>query len=359
MEKKQLIERIYNHVESGDTDKASIACLRLARKVGDSFSTIVFLRELYPDQDQFEVAFYEEAQNLNTKAKEFLWKTTAKRWLDERTLDFSISTDSTKNVLAMGVGEMVREVEQLRSSIDDLELPEGMGEYDTAAFTDRHLGLKVQARLKIKACQTILERVRTRCLDYATRIERQIAAADVASDLMARLQIDVQNYYAERCDSAYKKLRKADSLIGSAEPEDHALLLTSIRRAVKAVADHHFPPKPDPQVCLDGQIHELGDQQYLNRLQEFCSSLAPSSASGLLLQAELDYLAVFIRKLHEVASKGVHDEVSSLEAKQGLLGLYMFLSNLIAKLEQRIKREGESESTVQQSTSTGQRHAGS
>jgi hypothetical protein len=47
----------------------------------------------------------------------------------------------------------------------------------------------------------------------------------------------------------------------------------------------------------------------------------------------LDHLAVFLRRLNDVASKGVHAQVSALEAaRQGLVGVYMFLSNVIAKL---------------------------
>ena len=152
---------------------------------------------------------------------------------------------------------------------------------------------------------------------------------------MASVQNDVHNYYAERSQTAYEKLQKAASLIGSKEPEDHALLLTSIRRAVKAVADYHSPASANPVKCHDGVTREMGDEQYLNRLQEFCSSLVPSSSSAKLLRAEMDYLSVFVRRLNDVASKGVHAEVTSMEAKQGLLGLYLFVSNLIAKLEQK------------------------
>ena len=348
MNEHELIDRIYNHVESGDTDKATVACLRLARRVGDSFNTIVFLRELYPDRHQLQVEFFEETQDLKKDAQEFLWKTTQDRWIQERSLDYSLSTDQDdRNVLAMGVGELIREVEQMEKSIDDLQLPRGMGEFDTAAFTDRHTELKGQIRLKIRACHTILERIRTRCLNYATRIERQLKAADAASDLMGSLQNDVHNYYAERCEPAYQKLRKAASLIKSKEPEDHALLLTSIRRAVKAVADYHFPSRPEPVLCHDGKTRQLGEEQYLNRLQEFCCSQLPSSKSAKLLRAEIDYLGVFVRRLNEVASKGVHAEVSGLEAKQGLLGLYMFLSNLIAKLEQQPAGTSEAESAAQ------------
>ncbi len=335
MDEHALIERIYDHVESGAVDKATVACLRLARKMGDSFNVVVFLRELYPDRHQLKVAFFEETQRLKKDAQDFLWKTTQDRWLEERSLDYSLADDEDKNVLAMGVGDLIREIEQMEKSIGDLRLPLGMGEFDTAAFTDRHSQLKSQMRLKIRACHTILERIRTRCLNYATRIEQQLRTADRASGLMASVQNDVHNYYAERSQTTYEKLRKAASLIGSKEPEDHALLLTAIRRAVKAVADYHFPPRATPVKCHDGVTRELSDEQYLNRLQEFCVSKTSSSSSGKLLRAEMDYLSNFVRRLNDVASKGVHAEVSSLEAKQGLLGLYLFLSNLIAKLDQK------------------------
>jgi hypothetical protein len=58
------------------------------------------------------------------------------------------------------------------------------------------------------------------------------------------------------------------------------------------------------------------------------------STSRDLLKADLDYLAVFARKLNDVASKGVHAEVSAQEAKQGLLGLYTFLFNVSYKLQE-------------------------
>ena len=53
----------------------------------------------------------------------------------------------------------------------------------------------------------------------------------------------------------------------------------------------------------------------------------------MLIKAELDYFMVFARKLHDIASKGVHAEVTVIEAKQGFVGLYLFLSNLIQKLQ--------------------------
>jgi hypothetical protein len=150
---------------------------------------------------------------------------------------------------------------------------------------------------------------------------------------VAAIEEEVLGYYAERDRLVHQKLEKASSLAQSDDPEDFSLLLTSIRRAVKAVADFHLPPSKEQVVCSDGQTRELGEEQYLNRLQEFCAKQLPSDSASRLLKAELELLAVFVRRLNDVASKGVHSEVTKPEAVQGLKGLYMFLSNLIARLD--------------------------
>lgn len=329
-----LVERIYSYCEAGEVDKATFACLRLARAVGDALSIVLFLRELYPDRRQLRSAFYEETQHLKESAQKFVWENTLEHWLEERTLEFSLDPDDAdKNVFVMGVGELRHEVEQLERSIEDLRPPPGMGEYDTAVFTDQHEHRKSMLRLKIRACTVVMERVRTRCLYYALRVESQLAAREKTSDLVSSIQNDVHNYYATRCEPAYQSIRKAVELLGSTDPEDHALLLTSVRRAVKSVADYHYPPVAGAVICADGQHRQLGEDQYLNRLEEFCRTQFGDHSASKLLRAELDYLTVFIRRINDVASKGVHGEVTFIEARQGVLGLYLFLSNLIVKLE--------------------------
>lgn len=334
MQLRSLIDRIIGHCEEGAVDKATMSCLRLARSVGDTYNVIFFLRELYPDIRQLHSAVFGETKHLKPEARKFIWDNSGEHWLAERTLDYSLNPDEPdKNVLALGVGDLVREVEQLQQSIEDLRLPSGMGEFDLAAFTDRHTEIKGGLRLKIRACHTVLERVRTRCLYYAVRIEGQLDSQRKISDLVGGLQQQVHNYYAVRCEPAYQRIVKAAELLTSFNPEDHALLLTSIRRAVKAVADYHYPPAAQPVVCQDGTVRQLGDDQYLNRLEEFCRKEFGAHTSSRLLSAELDYLLVFIRRVNDVASKGVHGDVTHAEARQGLLGLYIFLSNMIAKLE--------------------------
>jgi len=48
-----------------------------------------------------------------------------------------------------------------------------------------------------------------------------------------------------------------------------------------------------------------------------------------LLKAELQQLGLYTEKINQLASKGVHAAVTLAEAKQGLVGLYFFLFNII------------------------------
>jgi hypothetical protein len=329
-----LISKIYDHIETRHTDNAVIACFRLSKNIGDIFNTIIFIRELYPDKRQLHNIFYDEVNHLKKNTQEFLWKTTGEHWIDERTMPYSIvEGEQNKTVLPLGVAEIEKELAHLQQEIADLNIPSGMGEYDTAAFTDRYDATKTKLRLRMSAISTIQERIRTRCLNYASRVEKQIKAQEKPSKFLSNVQNVVNNYFSAHSEETYRKLQKASSLVDSNNAEDFALLLTSVRRAINAIADYFYPPKKGKVICSDGVKRSMGNNQYLNRLHEHCSTTFKSTTSNELIQAELNCLMTFVKKLNETACKGVHSEVSSSEAKQGLVGLYMFLFNVIQKID--------------------------
>ncbi len=332
-DRQKLIERIYDHIENDDVDKAVFACVRLSRSIGDVFNTVLFLKELRPDKKQSNQAFYDEVKDLKEDAQKFLWKTVGEHWLEGRTMDYSVTDDPDKTVMVMGVGEMKKEVDNLRDTISDLKAPDGMDGYDLAAFTDRYDSTKSQFRLRLSGISSILERIRTRCFNYASRIEHQLAGQRKADSFLMNIQNEVNSYFLSRSEDTYKSLRKATDLLGSKNSEDNALLLTSIRRAIHSASDYFYPPVSDDVLCIDGKVRKMGNEQYLNRLHEFVSLSFSKSTSTDLIKAELEHLMVFAKKINEIASKGVHARVTESEAKQGLLGLYLFLANVIEKLE--------------------------
>lgn len=334
---RELLLRIFDHVESGDVDKAVRASLRLSRHIGDHMNSALFLRELLTDKNEVASVILDDTPHLKEEAHAYLYKQSFERWLKSRTLPFSMGasedSDEERNVLVTSIGEFPDEIAQLEKSIQDLVVPATMGAFDSAAFTDRYDERKAQIRLRIKAVLTIKDRVLNRCFNFAVGVERQLAAQAQSVEFLREAQNEVQNYFKTRSDEVYEKLQRANALIASTSPEDHSLLLTQVRRAIKSVADYFYPSRPDPIVCADGKERVLGDEQYLNRLREFVYAKFPRSTSTDLLRAELDHLLALATKLNDIASKGVHADVSSAEAKQGLLGLYLFLFNLCQKLE--------------------------
>lgn len=333
------IKRVYEQLDNDQVDKAVMTCLRLARTLKDYFSAAIFLRELRPNKRQFLQVFYEDTSELKKEERKFLFDASLEHWLDGRTLEQGICSngdeDDERNVLVVGIGEIDADIRECERSIGDMTLASGMSPFDTAYFTNDLLQKKGLVRLRIQALHCVKERVRTRCFNYAIRLERQLSAQSESETFLHRIQNQVSNYFKAHSEDVYIKLQGATRLIDTDNPEDRSLLLAEVRRAIKAAADHFYPPACGPVKCADGKERSLGDDQYLNRLEEYLSTAFRGSSSRDLLEAELGLLAVFVRRLNEVASKGVHSEVSAQEAKQGLVGLYMFLYNLISRLRDK------------------------
>ena len=337
MESKLLIERIFEHLDDNAVDKAVMTCLRLSRKHKDYFNIVLFLRELYPNKDQVHDVFFDETQELKDEARNYLWEKTLEKWLEERSVENidqeTPDSEERRNVLVFGIGEIETETEQLEKMIDDLKLPSSMGEYDAAAFTDRYNYQKMQIRAKIKGLDTVKQRVKIRCLNYAIQLEKQLDNQEKSEAFVVEAQNIVNNYFKEHSIDVYRKLQKASKLLRSQDTEDFSLLLTSVRRAMNSVADHFYPPSDDFVICSDGKERKMGNEQYLNRLHQFIHQELGKSTSTELLKDELNYLASFSRRLNDLASKGVHTNVHMGEAKQCYISFFMFLYNLVSRLQ--------------------------
>lgn len=336
MDQADIIERIYDHVENDRLEQAVMACVRLSRTTNDYLNAAVFLRELYTEKRDFSRIFAEDTQGLKEEAIKFLHERSFDIWLNGRKLPFSLGEDDDGqklDVMPSAIADIEAEIPQMERSIEDLTVPQGMAPFDTAAFTDSYTRRKAGLRLRIKAGQTVRNRVKARCFNYAVTIEKQLQVQSKPELFLHEIQSEVNNFFSARSEDVYTKLQKAAQLAASREAEDRSLLLTEVRRAIKAVADYFYPPKTEPVVCADGIERHLNDAAYLNRLEEYTVRELSGSTASKLIEAELTLLMAFARRLNDISAKGVHADVSAAEGKQGLVGLYMFLFNLVSRLQ--------------------------
>jgi hypothetical protein len=85
---------------------------------------------------------------------------------------------------------------------------------------------------------------------FVSRFEQQLESQQKTHNFLYDLLNQVNNYFKGRSDLIYTKLQKASGLSESTDPEDAALLLTEVRRALKDVADFVYPPKKGSVRCL-------------------------------------------------------------------------------------------------------------
>lgn len=331
MDHADLVDGIFEDLRNDRLESAVTGCLRLARNLKDHVSAAMFLQELGLPRNQVARTIVDDAPHLTKEAHEYLRKNSLERWLDVHDLKFSIADDPEKTVLDVSAGELQGEIDLWDKAASELAVPAGLSPFDLAAFTDSMTRERASIRLRVRALLMVKARLKARCSNYAMQIERQLRQQEGSQRFLDEVQTSVNNYFRTRNESIYAKLEKACALAASSGREDASLLLTEVRRVLKATADHFYPPV-GVVTCSDGKLRELGEDQYMNRLQEFMSSRISRSSARELLQAELDQLSIFSRKLNHVASKGVHADVSFEEAKQGLVGTYFFLFNLTERM---------------------------
>lgn len=330
MDLAQGVARILEYLENDRIEGATMACLRVARLAEDHLNAAIFLRELYPDKKEVARTLYDDTNHLGAEAGKFVWETSFERWMEIHTMDHPLSSScgEDRTVLKVAAGEIDPELEQWKATLVDLTPPPGLAPFDATAFHDPANSQRAEIRLRIGALNTIKARLKTRCLNYAVRMERQLASQDRNQAFLWAVQNDVNNYFKLNGEDVYDKLQKASALAASADAEDAALVLTEVRRALQAAADHFYPPRTEPVLCSDGKQRVLGPDRYLNRLNEFLASQMPKSAARELAVAELALLDAFMRRLNDLSSKGVHAAVTQVEARQGLVGAFMFLSTV-------------------------------
>jgi len=333
MDLHALAGRVHDHLENDEVEKAVMASLRLARAASDHLNAANFVRELYPERSEVARVLHDDLAHLKSEAVEFVWRRSAENWIELHTIEDMaadqkhLPAGERRNVLKLAVGEIEGELAHWNRVLAEAP-PTGLTPMDAAAFAVAHQQQSADIFQRVRAIQIIKSRLKTRCLNYAIQMERQLGMQRSTDTLLWTVQNEVHNYFKERSEDIYRKLQKAAQLASSSDAEDASLLLTEVRRILKAVADLLYPASPDRVVCSDGKERTMGDEQYMNRLEQLLSTQVHRSSARELAMAELRLLAAFTRRLNDMASKGVHADVAPSEARQGLVGLYMLLFNL-------------------------------
>lgn len=144
---------------------------------------------------------------------------------------------------------------------------------------------------------------------------------DVLKNAVDDKLLDLDVELAEQLMLAFKG-------ISSTNKEAWSQALTTCRRLLESLADKLYPPN-------DNVINKrtFKPNQYINRLWQFMSESIESESNRDLAKMHVDYLGFWLEKNYKMTNKGVHAEVSQLEATRVVFHMYLILSDILDYLD--------------------------
>ncbi|WDM41777.1 hypothetical protein KV395_00190 [Microbacterium luteolum] len=251
------------------------------------------------------------------------WERAAETFQARRTVE-----QGGKNViLSQSVGELETNLASMVALHED-EIPAGMTPIDVGlAYLDRKKA-RTSLYVPIALRRSMLERTKDAAYTYVLDVEAQILAGETVPDSVARGREFVETELARRAPKALEALRAAESRSDGDGHEATSHAATSCRRAIKALADALYPPGA-PVTGEDGLSRLMDDDHYRNRLTAWVLERRGRSTHADLLASNLVSLGTRLKSLDDLASKGVHADLSRAEVESCVSWVYMLAADLL------------------------------
>ena len=133
--------------------------------------------------------------------------------------------------------------------------------------------------------------------------------------------LDLEPELAEQLMLAFKS-------VSSDNKEEWSQALTTCRRLLEGLADRLFPATSEP---VNGRV--LKQNQYVNRLWAFMDKAIESESNKELAKAHVDLIGAWIQRINNLANKGVHAEVTQVEAVKMVFHTYLMLADILEYLD--------------------------
>jgi hypothetical protein len=332
MESSERIGRAINDALAAVTANApaSVICrsaLRVAMLQRDTLAEFWLRLEVQgfdgASQDRNRMLLARLTAQIGAEEAQEQWKDSAEAIQARRTIEF----EGKDVVLGPSVAELETTLSSLLILHDD-EIPGGMTPLDTGlAYLDRK---KTRSSLSIPVAgrRSMLERIKDAAYTYVLDVEAQILSGESVPDSVARGRQFVETELARRAPKALEALRAAESRSGKTEHDAASHAATSCRRVMKALADALYPPGP-PVAGDDGIVRRMDDDHYRNRLTTWVHERKGRSTHADLLASNLVSLGTRLKSLDDLASKGVHADLSRAEVESCVSWVYMLAADLL------------------------------
>lgn len=169
---------------------------------------------------------------------------------------------------------------------------------------------------------------------HASNLYSKVAFANTPQTSLDVLRAEVDGKLLDLAPEAAEKLMIAFKSVASNNPEEWSHALTSCRRFIEDLADALYPPRDE---LVNGR--KVGKAQYKNRLWAFMTDAIKSESNRELAKSHIDYLGSYLEKVHSLSNKGVHANLTKIEAVKAVFHTYLMVADILDYLKKDVSQK--------------------
>jgi DNA uptake protein ComE-like DNA-binding protein len=166
---------------------------------------------------------------------------------------------------------------------------------------------------------------------HASKLYSKVAFANTPQTSLDILRAEVDSRLLDLAPEAAEKLMIAFKSVASNNPEEWSHALTSCRRFLEDLADALYPPRDE-----DIKGRKVGKTHYKNRLWAFMDDAIESESNRELAKSHIDYLGSYMEKVHNLSNKGVHSNLTKIEAVKAVFHTYLTVADILDYLKKDV-----------------------
>lgn len=176
--------------------------------------------------------------------------------------------------------------------------------------------------------QAHLTYIKKYAFQYLTELHDKLKFSGTIASSFDLLKNAVDDRLLDLDPEIAEQLMLAFKSVSSNNKEEWSHALTTCRRLLESLADKLYPASD----LVIGK-RTFKQSQFVNRLWQFMNEAIESDSNKEIAKSHVDYLGLWLERTNKITNKGVHDEVSQLEATKAIFHIYLMLADLLDYLD--------------------------
>ncbi|MFV5586070.1 helix-hairpin-helix domain-containing protein [Acinetobacter oleivorans] len=182
--------------------------------------------------------------------------------------------------------------------------------------------------LYLRDVQEHISYIKRACHAYLTKLYDNLKFSGTITSSFDLLKNAVDDRLLDLDPEIATQLMLAFKAVSSDNKEEWSHALTTCRRLLENLADKLYPAND----LVIGK-RSFKQNQFINRLWQFMNDSIESEGNRDLAQTHVNFLGSWLEKTNKLTNKGVHFDVSQLEATKAVFHLYLMLADLLDYLD--------------------------